>query len=80
MTKGLQPNKDAFEYGIRDLFFGKYSSIVNTKHAEMVKFASKHYKPNAYGLVSIIDEPRRELEMLFSMTDYLGFKYVGLEK
>jgi hypothetical protein len=46
----------------------------------MRKLSKKYYKTGELGEVMVVDKPERELEFFFSMMDYLGFKYVGIEK
>ena len=72
--KGFLTSKLAAIFGIRSIFFNTHGGTVNTKHAEMNKFAMK-YGANDFHVVS--DEPIRVLEIFVSMMDYLGFKYVG---
>ena len=78
--RGLTTSAIAALYGIRSIFLNRHCGINNAKEAEMNKFAKQYYKTHAMGEVMVIDEPERELEMLFSMLDYLGFKYVGVNE
>ena len=69
----------AFE-GIKSIFLNRHAGgASNAKEAEMIKLAKKYYKTGALGEVMVIDKPEKELEMLFSMMDYLGFGYVGVD-
>jgi len=45
----------------------------------MRKFAKKYYKTGSLGEVMVIDKLERELEFFFSMMNYLGFEYIGVE-
>ena len=79
-TRGFETTKDAALYGIRSIFLNRHTGgATNAKEAEMMKLAKKHYRTGAIGEVMVIDEPERELEFLFSMMDYLGLKYIGVE-
>ena len=75
--RGLMSSKYAAIIGIESIFLNKHSGIANSKHVEMKKFAAKYYKTSAMGNVIVIDKPERELEIFFSMMDYLGFSYLG---
>ena len=79
-VRGALTSKEAALNGLKSIFLNKHSGgSSNAKEAEMRKFAKKYYKTSAMGNVMVIDEPERELEMLFSMMDYLGFSYVSIE-
>ena len=77
--RGLATSKEAALCGITSIFLNKHSGgASNVKEAEMRKLAKKYYKTGALGEVMVIDTPEKELEMFFSMMDYLGFCYVGV--
>jgi hypothetical protein len=78
--RGLESSMDAATLGIMSIFFNRhFGGASNSKEAEMRKLAKKYYRTGALGEVMVIDKPERELEFLFSMMDYLGFIYVGIE-
>jgi len=77
-VRGLTSSKIAAIEGIESMFFNRHAGGANnSKEAEMRKLAKKYYSTGALGEVVIIDKPERELELLFSMMDYLGFNYTG---
>lgn len=77
--KGLRESIEAAKNGVLSIFLNLHSGgAINSKEAEMRRFAKKYYKTGSLGEVMVIDEPEKELEMLFSMMDYLGFVYVGV--
>jgi len=77
--KGFDTSKIAALYGIHSIFLNCHAGgASNSKEAEMIKFAKKYYNV-PYREIMVIDTPENELKMLFSMMDYLGFSYVGLE-
>lgn len=134
-VRGLKINRLAAEFGILSIFLNIHSGTVNSKHAEMKRFAADYIytgpKSNEYSarakaeLAKIIkdyikknnidttlteslfipvsgefkaaydsiiaglyssapntqaEEFRRSLEVLVSLLDYLGFRYVGPEE
>ena len=80
-TQGFMTNKEAALSGIESIFLNCHTGgATNAKEAEMMKLAKKHYRTGAIGEVMVIDEPERELEFLFSMMDYLGLKYIGVDR
>ena len=79
-VRGLQASKIAASGGIESIFLNRHSGgASNSKEAEMRKLAKKYYKTGNLGKVMVIDEPERTLEFFFSMMEYLGFNYVGME-
>ena len=79
--RGFNSSKIAAMCGISSIFLNSHAGgASNSKEAEMIKLAKKYYPTGALGEVMVIDEPERELEMLFSMMDYLGFKYVEFDE
>jgi len=80
-VRGLTSSNIAVKDGILSRFLNRHSGgASNSKEAEMRKLAKKYYKTGSLGEVMVIDKPERELEFFFSMMDYLGFKYIGVEK
>lgn len=78
--RGLLSSKIAAFEGIKSIFLNLHSGgASNSKEAEMRKFTKKYYKESSLGDVMVIDKPERELEFFFSMMDYLGFNYIGVE-
>jgi hypothetical protein len=78
-VRGLLSSKEAALYGVTSIFLNKHSSIKNKKQADIVRFVSKYYPTDPIGTVLIYDHPERELEFLFSIMDYLGLTYIGVE-
>jgi len=80
-VRGLTSSNIAAKEGTLSIFLNRHSGGAgNSKEAEMRKLAKKYYKTGSLGEVMVIDKPERELEFFFSMMDYLGFKYIGVEK
>jgi len=78
--RGLITSKEAALWGITSIFLNSHSGgASNSKEAEMRKFAKKYYKTGSLGEVMVIDKLERELEFFFSMMNYLGFEYIGVE-
>lgn len=78
-TRGLKTSKIAALYGTISIFLNLHSGgAANAKEAEMIKLAAKYYPVGSAGEVTVIDEPKRELEFFVSMMDYLGFRYIGV--
>jgi len=77
--KGLKSSKLAALFGILSIFLNCHGGVVNEKHAQMKKFAAMYYMSYPLGEVLVKDKPEVEMELFFSMMDYLGFSYVGIE-
>lgn len=72
--RGLESSKLAAIYGITSNFLNCHSGTINSKHAEMNKFVAKSLScSNPFFLSQLGAET--ELILLFSILDYLGFRY-----
>jgi len=78
--RGLKSSKLAALFGISSIFLNLHSGIVNEKHAEMKKFAANYYSTGGFGEVMVSGNVNTELVFFLSMMDYLGFKYIGINK
>lgn len=77
--RGFGTSKIAALGGILSVFLNLHSGgSDNAKMAEMKKLARKYYNMGPLVDVIIMDEPERELEFFFSMIEYLGLKYIGI--
>jgi hypothetical protein len=78
-TRGLKTSKIAALSGTLSIYLNLHSGgASNAKEAEMIKLAAKYYPTGFMGEVVVTDEPKRELELFFSMMDYIGFRYIGV--
>ena len=80
-THGLASSILAASFGFCSCFQNCMSGIVNSKHAEIVKFMKKSMlihddQPGGHFFSdSPCDSGTMELELMFSIVDYLGFQY-----
>ena len=78
--KGLRTSKLAALYDGMSIFLNSHSGgAVNAKGAEMRKFANQYCRTGAFGDTATVGGLEYDLQLFFSIMDYLGFKYVGVE-
>ncbi len=75
--RGLSGSKEAAIWGIMSSFLNCHSGIVNVKHSEIDKFMVQQLSCEFYFILNELkDEGKTELELLVSILDYIGFKYI----
>lgn len=75
--RGLSGSKVAAVWGIMSSFLNCHSGMVNAKHSEIDKFMVQQLSSEFYFILNELkDEGKTELELLVSILDYLGFKYI----
>lgn len=75
--RGKSGSKEAAVWGIMSSFLNCHSGIVNVKHSEIDKFMVQQLSCEFYFILNELnDDGKTELELLVSILDYLGFKYV----
>lgn len=75
--RGLGGSKLAAVWGIMSSFLNCHSGMVNAKHSEIDKFMVQQLSCEFYFVLNELkDEGKTELELLVSILDYLGFKYI----
>ena len=74
--RGFESSKLAALFGIVSNFLNCHSGTINPKHAEIDKFILKFVSHNNPFMLSQLGA-EREIELLISILDYLGFKYEG---
>ena len=75
--RGKSGGKEAAVWGIMSSFLNCHSGIVNVKHSEIDKFMVQQLSCEFYFILNELDDDgKTELELLVSILDYLGFKYV----
>lgn len=80
-TSGMKTSSIAGVYGIKSIFLNRHAGgATNSKEAQMVLFAKQYYETGNLGEVVVNDTPEREIQMLFSMLQYLGLRYIGIHK
>jgi len=70
-VRGLKSSKLAALFGVLSIFLNRHSGVVNGKHAEMKKMASKYYLVGGLGEVMVMGNEKIQLEFFVSMMDYL---------
>ena len=75
--RGLSGSKKAAVWGIMSSFLNCHSGMVNAKHSEIDKFMVQQLSCEFYFILNKLkDDGKTELELLVSILDYLGFKYI----
>lgn len=75
--RGLDSSIEAAIWGIMSSFLNNHSGMVNEKHSEIDKFMVQQLSCEFYFILNELkDKGKTELELLVSILDYLGFKYI----
>lgn len=75
--RGLSGSKKAAVLGIMSSFLNCHSGMVNAKHSELDKFMVQQLSCEFYFILNELkDDGKTEFELLVSILNYLGFKYI----
>jgi len=78
VIRGFDSSLFAAIFGVESIFLNRHGGVANAKHAEMNKFAAKNSQyDKRFDCGTIASTPEQELTILFSMMEYLGFKYLA---